>query len=160
MILPRYILERVYLPTETLGSWYHGIQMPSRVYQIGEPICKTMELPWRNNAISDEPLLASCIAEGIYLFVIQPPRGDRPYEYFRCVHAHGRNWFPDTKMSSILVHPITFVKDLRGCIGVCSRFVDLNGDNVPDATESKVKLKWMTANLPPAFELEIRKKPI
>ena len=149
MILPRYFLERVYLLTETLGSWYSPEM---------DLICKTMELPNRGNKVSADPMLAGCILEGIYLFVWQPPTQERPYPYFRCVHAPGRNWSPDTRMSSILVHPITFVKDLLGCIGVGSRFEDLNNDGVPDIVESKKKLKWMTDNLPRAFELEIRKK--
>jgi hypothetical protein len=160
MILPRYILERVYLEKETLGSWYNTLGAPGsgKAYALGELICKTMELPWRGNSVSTDPAFASCIPEGVYLFVIQPPRSDRPYEYFRCVHAPGRNWFPDTKMSSILVHPITKVENLLGCIGVGSRFADINADNVPDMLDSKIKLKWMTTNLPPYFELEIRKK--
>ena len=39
-MLKRYIIERVYLPTETLGSWYDDLR---------NMVCKTMELPWRNN---------------------------------------------------------------------------------------------------------------
>jgi len=151
MILPRYFLERVYLPTSTPGSWYDrgGVNL----------ICKTLELPFRNNSISPDPWHASCIVEGVHLFVLQPPRPDRNYEYFRCVHAPGRNWYPDTRMSSILVHPITYVSGLLGCIGVGSRFADLDNDGIPDMVESTKKLLWMTKNLPKAFELEILKKP-
>src|SRR3972149_4941749 len=140
MILPRYTTERVYLPTSTPGSWYdtNGKDL----------ICKTLELPWRQNSISPDPNFASCIMEGIFLFVLQPPGHGREYEYFRCVHAPGRNWSPDTRMSSILVHPITYVSGLLGCIGVGSRHADLNNDGIPDMAESKKKLLWMTKNLP------------
>jgi hypothetical protein len=156
MILTRFRLERVYLPTSTPGSWY-----PTRAGDTlyDEPICKTLELPYRNNSVSPDPKLASCVMEGIYLFIWQPPNADRPYEYYRCVFAPGRNWHPDTRMSSILVHPITYVSGLLGCIGVGSRHADLNKDGIPDIAESKVKLAWMTKNLPRHFELEIVAKP-
>lgn len=150
MILPRYTLERVYLPTATPGSWHdtNGKDL----------ICKTLELAYRNNAISQDPALASCIMEGIYLFVLQPPGFGRNYEYFRCVHAPGRHWHPDTRMSSVLVHPGNLTEHLLGCIAPGSRHADINNDGVPDVVDSTKKLAWMVKNLPKFFELEIRKK--
>lgn len=130
-------LERVYLPTETLGSIYS----PS-----GELICKTLELPWLENKRS-----VSCIPEGSYRVIYQPPKPGRDYEYFRLPLVPGR--------SGILIHRITFVKDLKGCIGVGSRFMDLNKDGVPDMVESGRKLQWMIDNLPREFTLTIIKKP-
>lgn len=132
-----YRLERVYLPTETLGSIYS----PS-----GEPIAKSMELPWLDNRRS-----VSCIPEGEYRVIKQPPKPGRDYSYFRLPNVPGR--------SGILIHRITFVKDLKGCIGACSRFYDFNKDGVPDAAESGVKLQWMIDNLPDEFQLIITKKP-
>ncbi len=61
-------------------------------------------------------------------------------------------------MSSILMHPITLVKDLLGCIGVGSRFLDINKDGVPDMADSVKKLAWMYEHMPNVFELEIIKK--
>ena len=149
MILPRYKLERVYLPTATPGSIY----TPS-----GLIVCKTLELAWRGNAISSDPDQASCIMEGIFLFVHQPPGHGRNYEYFRCVHAPGRNWSPETKMSSILIHPANRVDQLLGCIAPGSRHLDINNDGIIDVAESTKKLEWMVKNMPKAFELQIVKK--
>lgn len=149
MILTRYTLPRVYLPTATPGSIY----APN-----GDLICKTLELPWRNNAISPDPNFASCVMEGIFLFVIQPPGHGREYEYFRCVHAPGRNWDPGIKMSSILIHPANRVDQLLGCISPGSRHVDMNSDGIVDVADSTKKLAWMVKNMPKAFELEIMKK--
>jgi hypothetical protein len=153
MILPRYTLERIYLPTSTPGSIFPGsVRVESTI------IAKTLELPWRNNAISSDPKFASCIKEGIYVFVWQPPRHDRPYEYFRCLHVPGRHWYPDTKMSSILIHTGNYTDHLLGCIAPGSRHADINTDGVVDVVDSTKKLLWMTKNMPKAFELEIREK--
>jgi len=150
--MKRYLIERVYLPTETLGSWYDKVTR--------DLICKTMELVWVGNKSN-----ISCIPEGVYILEKQPPKEDRPYGYFRFRKVEGRSinkWIKDllgNPMSSILVHRITYVKDLKGCIGVGGRFVDLNNDAVPDIADSSKKLQWMYENLPDVFELEIIKRP-
>lgn len=150
MILPRYYLDSLLLPTSTPGSWYDTDHKTL--------ICKTLELPYRGNAISNDPNLASCINAGIYLFVWQQPGHGRNYEYFRCVHAPGRHWHPDTRMSSILVHTANKVEHLLGCIAPGSRHVDMDNDGDVDVIDSTKKLLWMTRNLPRAFELAIDRK--
>jgi len=147
--MKRYLLERVYLPTETLGSWYD----PDPAEMV--LICKTMELPWKDNQNN-----ISCIPEGVYLLKKMPPGFGRDYGYFRFVKVPGRgvNMAFNPPMSTILVHRITYVKDLKGCVGVGSRFADFNKDGVPDMEESGKKLQWMWENLPDEFELEIVKK--
>lgn len=147
--MEKYTIERVYLPTETLGSWYDKDRFL---------ICKTLELPWRNNKSSADSSEASCVPEGTYKLRKQPPKESRPYGYFRFEYVGGRRVDPVTKMSHILVHRITYVKDLLGCIGVGSRFTDINKDGVPDMEASSVKLEWMYQNLPDEFLLEIKKK--
>lgn len=134
--MKQFFLKRVYLPTETLGSIYNA---------TGELICKTMELPWKDNRRS-----VSCIPEGTYLVKKQPPKEGRNYPYFRLPDVAGR--------SGILIHRITYVKDLKGCIGVGGRFADLNQDGVPDMADSSSKLQWMIDNLPDEFELVIGPK--
>lgn len=154
--MDKYTIERVYLETETLGSWYDKDR---------NLICKTMELPYRNNASSADHLKASCVPEGLYILEKQEPNEHRNYGYFRFRAVEGRSlnkWVKDKEgnlMSRILVHRITYVKDLLGCIGVGSRFHDFNKDGVPDIAESGVKLEWMFKNLPDVFELDIKKKP-
>lgn len=145
--MERFKLERVYLATETLGSWYAADEAKTL-------ICKTMELPWANNQKN-----ISCIPEGTYIVKKQSPgTAGRGYGYFRFVKVPGRNMNKVLGMSTILVHRITYVKDLKGCIGVGGRFHDFNVDGVPDMAESSKKLEWMYNNLPDEFELEITKK--
>lgn len=131
----KVIIERVYLPTETLGS----------LYIDGVMICKTMELPWKDNARS-----ISCIPEGDYEVIKQPPKQDRPYPYFRLPYVTGR--------SGILIHKISYVSGLKGCIGVGKEFKDLNNDGVPDIIRSGEALQELINILPDKFTLTIREK--
>lgn len=132
--MEKLILERVYLSDRTLGS----------IYRKGEIICKTLELPWKENRRA-----VSCIPEGIYWVIKQPPKDGRPYPYFRLPHVEGR--------SGILIHRGTNPLHSKGCILVGGRFKDIETD-FPTLGESADKLTWMTNNLPEEFELEIRKK--
>jgi hypothetical protein len=146
--MEKYTIERVYLPTETLGSWYDKERYL---------ICKTMELAWRDNVSSADSNIASCIPEGTYIVRKNPPKVGRDYGYFRFDHVPGRRVNAENK-SHILVHRITYVKDLLGCVGVGGKFQDLNKDGVPDMVESGKTLQWMYENLPDVFQLEIKKK--
>lgn len=153
--LKEYTLERLPIPDkkgvikEILGSIYDDAR---------ELICKTMELPYRNNVSSDDPEKASSIPEGTYLVEKNPPKPERPYGYFRIAHVPGRKIGADGK-SHILLHRITKVSGLLGCIGVGSRHMDIDKDGIPDMVESGVKLEWMYQNMPDRFLLHIIKKP-
>lgn len=130
----KFTLERVYLEDRTLGS----------IYRDGEMICKTLELPWRQNKRA-----ISCIPEGTYKVIKQPPKETRAYPYFRLPNVSGR--------SGILIHRGTNPAHSKGCILVGGRFKDVETD-FPTLGESADKLTWMTNNLPDEFELEIKKK--
>jgi hypothetical protein len=139
----KVIIERVYLPTETLGSLYYKESM----------LCKTMELPWKNNQRS-----ISCIPEGDYIVTKEPPisandpsgRKERPYWHFRIHNVPGR--------SGVLIHKISYVSGLLGCIGVGKEFKDLNNDGVPDIIRSGEALQELVNILPDKFTLTIKKK--
>lgn len=140
--MKRYTLERVYLENQTLGSIYD---------ENRELICKTVELPFRNNQRSDDPNKASAIPEGIYPVEKNPPKPTRNYGYFRLKNTEPRQ--------GILMHRITNTEDLRGCIGVGTRFSNIDNDREYEMLSSGVKLQWMYENLPDTFELEIKAKP-
>lgn len=148
--LPTYLHERVYIPDRTLGS----ILSPS-----GGLICKILERPWLDNARG-----ISCIPEGLYTVTWSGPvlRDDprtevdesggriyRPYEHYIVHNVKGR--------SGILIHAGTDVQHSQGCLLVGSRFVNANSPT-PTLGESRVKLAWMTANLPKKFKLLIEAK--
>lgn len=129
-------LPRVYLESETLGSMY----LPD-----GTLLCKTLELPWKDNQHN-----ISCIYEGNHIVIKEAPKPGREYWHFRLPFVDGR--------SGILIHPMTYFWHSEGCLGVGSRFVDLNKDNIPDIVESKKKLQYMVDTLPDRFYLHIMKK--
>lgn len=143
MILPRYPIQRVYLPDRTLGS----------LYREDEVIAKTLELPWLDNKRA-----ISCIPEGIFIVTKEQPippndpwgRKERPYWHFRIHNVPGR--------SGILIHRGVNPLHSKGCILVGSRFADVNTDK-PILDSSAVKLQWLVDNLPSKFELEIITKP-
>lgn len=145
---PIYLLDRVYLKDRTLGS----ILSPQ-----GGLICKTLELPWMDNARGK-----SCIKEGIYTVTWSAPvladdpstpvdesggRHERPYEHYIVHDTPGR--------SGILIHRGTDPRHSQGCILVGGRFANLS---TPTLADSGSKLKWMTDNLPKRFKLRILQK--
>lgn len=153
MILPRYTIERVYLDSVTPGSMF-----PRSIRVEQDIVCKTLELPWRENNMSSDPTMASCVPEGIYLFRKEPPKAGRNYVYFRAVHVPARNWEPAFKASNILIHVANRVDQLLGCIAPGGRHADINNDGIIDVVDSTKKMLWLAANLPDYFELEIREK--
>lgn len=126
---------RVYLETETVGSWFVD----------GVCLCKTLELPWKDNQRS-----ISCIPEGVYEVRKEATSPKHEYPHFRIYDVPGR--------SGILIHKITYVKDLRGCIGLGKAFADLNKDGVPDIIQSGIALQELYDSMPNLFQLIIRKK--
>lgn len=126
---------RTYLPTETLGSF-----MVDDVCQV-----KTMELPDKQNQHR-----ISCIPEGTYKVKREPHTETHPYPHFRILNVPNRD--------GILIHKITYVSGLLGCVGVGSAFEDLNKDGVPDIIGSSVALNKLYNLMPDSFELTIRKK--
>src|SRR5690242_5524876 len=113
--LPLYRLDRVYLTDRTLGSIYG----PN-----GGIICKTLELPWKNNQRS-----ISCIPEGLYTVTLSGPvlpddpnteedesggRHPRPYSHYIVHNVKGR--------SGILIHRGHTPSWSQGCITVGGRF--------------------------------------
>lgn len=90
-------LYRDYLPEGTNGA----------LFCLGELVCYTIELPWRENEMG-----VSCIPEGRYRLA---RRYSERYGYHLLVkEVPGR--------SGILVHPANdALKELRGCLAPVSR---------------------------------------
>lgn len=128
-------IVRTYLETETLGSFLVD----------GVCLAKTLELSWKENAHS-----ISCIPENVYEVRKELTSAKHEYPHFRIMDVPGR--------SGILIHKITYVKDLEGCVGVGKAFADLNKDGVPDIIQSGIALQELYDTLPNLFQLIIRKK--
>lgn len=133
--MPTVELKRVYLPTETLGSFYIN----------GVLLCKSMELPNKQNQHN-----ISCIPEGTYTVKKELTSSKHEYPHFRVMNVPDRN--------GILIHKITYVSGLLGCIGVGKAFADLNKDGVPDIIGSTEALNHLIEVLPDEFQLHISEK--
>lgn len=130
-------IERTYLNNVTFGDWWHDNAI----------MCKTMELPWKENRRNE-----SCIPEGIYQVIKCAPTDSRPYEYLRLLNVPNR--------SGILVHRITYVKDLRGCIGVGKILLPNGNHPASKMIRSGEALTELVTVLPETFSLRIIRKPI
>lgn len=145
-----YTEERVYLQDRTLSSVFSP---------QGGIICKILERPWLDNARG-----VSCIPEGLYDVIWSGPvlkddprtevdesggRIYRPYEHFILPRVQGR--------SGILIHAGTVPGHSQGCLLVGSRFVGVETP-FPSLAESRVKLAWMTSNMPRKWKLRILAK--
>lgn len=135
-------MERVYLKTETLSS----IFPVGHAGDLSKALCKVMELPNLMNANN-----ISCIPEGKHIVDKELFTQKHPYPHFRIPNVAGRN--------GILLHRITFVKDLRGCLGIGGAFQDLNKDGVPDVVQSKIALQALYDMMPDKFILHIYEQP-
>lgn len=83
--------------------------------------CFTLELPWRENQRN-----VSCIPAGRYPVI--PRFSERFKHHLHLLNVPGRDL--------ILIHEANFVDQLRGCIAVGDRRMDLNGDGLKDISNS------------------------
>lgn len=88
--------------------------------------CKTLELPWKNNKQN-----ISCIPNG---------------HYFAKKHispTFGKSiWIKDVReRSEILIHKGNFYSDIKGCILVGEKHIDINSDGYKDVTNSTVTME-------------------
>ena len=111
--------------------------------------CRTLELPDLNNQSQ-----VSCIPEGHYDVV---PRTSHKYSN----HLHITE-VPNRSL--ILIHwgnyagsvnPRTGHSDIRGCVLVGEKFVDLDGDGLADITNSKNTFNKLMKIAPDGFVLHV-----
>ncbi|WP_373399690.1 DUF5675 family protein [Algoriphagus halophilus] len=88
--------------------------------------CYTLELPWMDNQVGK-----SCIPPGEYRLAHR--RSPKYGDHIHVMEVPGRSY--------ILIHPANFVTQLRGCIAVGEKRMDINGDGVPDVANSRKALE-------------------
>lgn len=141
----RATIVRQYYKTQTTGTL--------TVYdeETGEEVfkCRTLELAWLDNQSN-----VSCIPEGFYDVV---PRTSPKYGS----HLHISE-VPNRSL--ILIHygnyagsmnPNTGRSDIRGCVLVGEKLIDINGDSIADITNSRNTMKKLMKSAPDGFVLEV-----
>lgn len=120
------------------------------VLSTGSFVCKTLELPWKDNANS-----ISCFTPGKYLCKhtrsnsFSTAHGKDVYTY-EITGVPGR--------AGVRIHSANFVSELRGCIALGDAHKDINLDGLQDVVHSGATIeafeKYMNYE---DFELEIIK---
>lgn len=90
-------------------------------------ICKTLEIAWKNNAIN-----ISCIPTGEYKVKWSFSNTFKRFTY-EITNVPGR--------SGIRIHPANYFHQLKGCIALGDKLVDMNGDGKLDITSSRITLE-------------------
>lgn len=106
-------------------------RLPKATLGIGElwagPVCvmrcHTVELPWKNNAKG-----VSCIPAGTYQMAFTMSNRFK-VPLWLVLDVPGR--------AGVRIHAANFAHQLEGCIALGMGRADLNGDGVPDVTQSK-----------------------
>lgn len=102
---------------------YYGDCTLGRLFIEGQNFyCPTLELPWKGNESQ-----ISCIPEGVYNYRVAPSP------------SRGRNVIWIDKVvgrSAIQIHEGNYTSQIKGCILVGDGVKDMNGDSIPDVTNS------------------------
>lgn len=124
-------IKRIYHPTATNGT----------LFLMGQELCKTIELPWKQNLKQ-----ISCIPEGLYRIRFRVSKKfSRHIELLQV---------PDRSL--ILVHPANnALKELRGCIAPVMELT-APGRGLRSKTALKLLLNSLDAlNIPDKQEMQI-----
>ncbi len=134
------IIERVYMPEETLSSLY----VFNGEFQAFK--CKGLEPAWLDNQRGK-----SCIKEDTYWVVKEATSPGHPYPHFRVEDKHGRK--------NVLWHGGNYYSDSQACYLPGSSFGDRNKDGVLDVLNSRKTLQTLYDMLPDKFQCTYREKP-
>lgn len=125
------VITRSYFHDCTLGR----VELPKHEYK-----CFSLELPWKHNMQN-----VSCIPEGTYLAKkhVSPNNGI----VFEFMNVPNR--------SLIQIHVGNFTSDIEGCIAVGNSIKYLDGDNIPDVSNSKNTFDRLYELLPETVTIKI-----
>jgi len=104
-------------------------------------MCKVLELPDLDNQRN-----ISCIPEGLYKAKkrISPSKG---YEVIEYIDVPNRTY--------IQLHYGNYTRQILGCQLPGEDFIDLDGDSIPDITNTKATLDELLSMLPKTFMIEV-----
>jgi len=134
--MKRIEVKRVYLPKETLSSFYlFEDETCTKLLMNG----KGLEPPDLNNAKGK-----SCIMEDTYTAWVELTSPKHKYPHIRLEDKHGRE--------SVLWHGGNYYTDSEACYLPGSTFGDRNKDGVLDVLDSRKTLDTLIQLLPPPGE--------
>ena len=107
--------------------------------------CKTLELPWKDNAKG-----VSCVPAGVYKAELH-----HSPKFGLCIsipQVSGR--------SEILLHGGNYLKDTKGCILVGRSRLIMTGMKSATVINSRIALRQLLSFLPNKFEIQIYTQPL
>lgn len=111
--------------------------------------CDTLELPDLNNDGKEgNEQGQSCIPEGTYVCIKREATKAIPYKHILITGIPGRG--------GVCIHKANFVSQIKGCIAVGMKEVDLNGDGIADVSQSGVAFDKIMELTPNEFKLTIK----
>lgn len=128
--MDKLIIQRTYYEDCTVGRLW-----------CGDFQCFTLELPINNNAPN-----ISCI---------YPNGGYRGVKHFSANNGDCIAINNVMDRTNIQMHSGNYTSQIRGCILLGDSIKFLNGDKIPDVTNSKYTLKKLLSKLDDSFDIEI-----
>lgn len=125
----------------TIDSWHNHDCTLGRL-TAGKLSCFTLELPWHGNSRN-----ISCIPAGNY--------SAKKYQSPKFGTVILIEDVPNRSM--IEIHAGNYTRQIQGCILVGDGIKYLDGDSIPDVTNSKKTLAKLLDKLPDSFEVEINR---
>lgn len=105
--------------------------------------CFTLELPWKENLNR-----ISCIPLGIYDCEKVDLTASIPYKHISITNV--------PKRAGVCIHKANLVSQLKGCIAVGEKEVDINKDGHKDVINSGKTFEKLMILLPNKFKIEIK----
>ncbi len=102
-----------------------------------------MELPWKENE-----KMISCIPIGVYGCEKVKQTANIPYDHISVLSVPNR--------SGVCLHKANFVTQLKGCLAIGDKHVDINGDAIKDITNSGRAFEVLMRMMPDKFKMEIK----
>ena len=133
--LERLIVKKLRIKTWQMDDCTLGI------LTYGDFKCFTLELPWKGNELN-----VSCIPRTLG-YKGEKHKSPANGDVIAITNVFNRTY--------IQIHSANFLRQLKGCIAVGDSIKFLDGDSLPDVTNSKNTLKKLLAILPNKFMIEI-----
>jgi len=133
--LERLIVKKLRIKTWQMDDCTLGI------LTYGDFKCFTLELPWKGNELN-----VSCIPRALG-YKGEKHKSPANGDVIAITNVFNRTY--------IQIHSANFLRQLKGCIAVGDSIKFLDGDSLPDVTNSKNTLKKLLAVLPKKFMIEI-----
>lgn len=108
----------------------------------GEFSCATLELPWKDNNRG-----ISCIPKGLYNWIKVVATAAIPYPHILILSVANRD--------GVCIHRANYVRQLKGCIAVGEKHIDIDGNGELDVTNSTKTFESLMAILPENGTIEI-----